>query len=111
MTVHPATGPISPELMRALADAPFGKAAEALRKHDPAWGLVTPDRPNLTWTVTLTGEVIATLEVKVVALTEGEARERALIAHRKMPVEDWEIDRYDGIENVTASAVKVKATP
>ncbi len=38
MKVDPITGPISAQELKALAVAPFGAAAKAIRKHDPFWG-------------------------------------------------------------------------
>lgn len=35
---NPSTGPLDRETLLALANAPFGKAKEAIREHDPQWG-------------------------------------------------------------------------
>ncbi len=102
---HPATGPISPEQMRALADAPFGKAAEVLRKHDPAWGLATPENPILKWSVTLTGTVVAYAIVEVEAPDEATARKFALAT--RLSSSDWDADVHKGVEDIYASEVSV----
>lgn len=87
---HPATGPITPEQMRALADAPFGKAAEALRKHDPAWGLASPDNPLRKYDVTLTAMLPATAVVEVEATNPDQARKIAM--QERFSSLDWDID-------------------
>jgi hypothetical protein len=35
---NPSTGPLDRETLLALANAPFGKAKEVIREHDPQWG-------------------------------------------------------------------------
>jgi hypothetical protein len=76
--------------MRALADAPYGKAAEVLRKYDPSWGLATPDRPLRKYDVTLTAMLPAVAVVEVEATSPGQAREVAL-AERFANL-DWDVD-------------------
>lgn len=100
---HPATGPISPEEMRALADAPYGKAAEVLRKHDPAWGLGTADNPNIKWEVVLVGSAPVYAIVEVEAPTEEAARKMALAL--KVGRSDWEVDTYAGVEDIDVDRV------
>lgn len=106
---HPATGPISPEELQRIASLPHGKAGEALRKHDPAWGLASADNPILKWEVTLTANVPAYAMVEVEAATEAEARKLAL--SMKVPRLDWEVDDYgyaDDIEVDEVTPVKPK---
>lgn len=87
---HPATGPISPEQMRALADAPYGKAAEVLRKHDPAWGMSDPDRPLRKYDVILTAMMPASAVVEVEATSPEQARKIAM--SERFSNLDWDID-------------------
>lgn len=47
--VNPITGPLHPHELKALAAAPFGEAAKAIRKHDPFWGLA--DGTKIKWIV------------------------------------------------------------
>ncbi|MHA6731789.1 hypothetical protein [Devosia sp. A369] len=85
---HPATGPISPAQMRALADAPYGKAGEVLRQHDPAWGLATPDKPLIKWSVVLTGMMEVSAFVEVEAPDEATAKRIAM--GMRMHQLDWD---------------------
>jgi hypothetical protein len=87
---HPATGPISPEQMRALADAPYGKAAEVLRKHDPAWGLSSPDNPLRKYDVILSAMLPASALVEIEATSPEQARKIAM-AERFSNL-DWDVD-------------------
>lgn len=36
---HPSFGPLSPEEIARLVDAPVGVAGREIRKHDPIWGM------------------------------------------------------------------------
>lgn len=78
---HPISGPISPEELKALADAPYGKAAVELRKYDPLWGKLSRDaddpQPVIAWNVCLSQEVTMRAHVTVEARTEEEAMEIA----------------------------------
>jgi hypothetical protein len=65
------TGPISADEMRALADAPYGKAAEELRKHDPFWG--RGEGEIIKWRVDLSKHVTMIGHVVVEAASEKEA--------------------------------------
>jgi hypothetical protein len=87
---HPATGPITPEQMRALADAPYGKAGEVLRRHDPAWGLSGPDTPLRKYDVTLTAMLPAYAVVEVEATNPEQARKIAM--QERFANLDWDID-------------------
>lgn len=90
MVGHPISGPISPEELKALAELPYGKAQDELRKHDPAWGLSTPDKPLIKWAVTLTANMPVYAEVEVEAPDEATARKMAL--QMDIPDRDWERD-------------------
>lgn len=87
---HPATGPITPEQMRALADAPFGKAAEVLRLHDPAWGLASEGNPLRKYDVTLVAMLPAYAVVTVEATTEDQARTIAM--KERFANLDWDVN-------------------
>lgn len=87
---HPATGPISPEQMRALADAPYGKAGEVLRKYDPAWGLSGPEAPLRKYDVTLSAMLPATAYIEVEATNPEQARKIAM--QERYSNLDWDID-------------------
>jgi hypothetical protein len=101
---HPATGPISPEQMRALADAPYGKAAEVLRRHDPAWGLSGPDAPLRKYEVTLTAMLPATAVVEVEATNPEQAKKIAM--QERFANLDWDVD--GGPEDVEVQDVEVR---
>jgi hypothetical protein len=81
MMNDPASGPITVDELKALADAPYGKAGETLRKHDPLWGRFSGDlddpAPIRKWRVFVTQEVTMEAYVTVEARTEEEACEIA----------------------------------
>lgn len=98
MAGHPISGPISPAELKALADLPYGKAADALRVHDPAWGLATPDKPIIKWEVTLTASMPVYAVVEVEAPDEATARKMAL--ETRLRGRDWESDPFGGPEDI-----------
>lgn len=84
--MHPATGPISPEQMRELADAPYGKAAEVLRQHDPLFGKKPGDK--IKWRVELETEARMVATTIVEATSREEAEE--IVSKRHANSFDWE---------------------
>ena len=101
---HPISGPITPEELQRIAELPYGKAAEALRKHDPVWGLATAEKPNIKWEVTLTGTFYGTATVQVEASTQADAQRLAL--DMEIPRRDWEMDRYSAPEEIEVDETK-----
>ena len=67
----PVTGPLSRDELKVLADAPFGAATKAIRKHDPLWGRVPGE--TFEWDVRATR---TTFEVGR-ATVEAESQEEA----------------------------------
>lgn len=94
---HPATGPISPAEMQALADAPYGKAAEVLRKHDPFFGRDTGER--IPWKLKLSRDVRQTATITVMAASEEEAEAEA---EREIYTVDWDTDGDDDFDILEA---------
>ena len=86
---HPATGPISPEQMRELADAPYGKAAEVLRLHDPLFGKKEGDKIKWRVEVETEARMVATTIVEAISKEEAEA----IVSKRDANSFDW--DCYD----------------
>lgn len=103
---HPATGPISPEMMRELADAPYGKAGEVLRKFDPAWGLSGPDGQLRKYDVTLTGMLPASAVMEVEATNAKQAREIAMKMRTRFDTLDWDVD--GNVEDVDVLEVEAR---
>lgn len=97
---HPATGPISPEQMRELANAPYGKAAEVLRQHDPLWGKLHHDADApaapIKWKVFVTQQVTMEAYAKVEALTEEDALE--IVGTMRASEFSWDLSDTDTIE-------------
>lgn len=73
MSVNPI-GPLTPEEWQEAIDAPYGRAAVILRKHDPAWGFSDPDKAPRKWKVKFTRETKFKAYTTVVATTEAEAQ-------------------------------------
>jgi hypothetical protein len=69
----PVTGPIDRATLKELADAPFGKAAEFIRKYDPQWGRAEGEK--FRWKVTVRREDGGT--AYVMAASQEEADEAA----------------------------------
>ena len=80
--------------MRALADAPYGKAAEVLRKHDPLFGVKDGDK--IKWSVHVTTTSTATAYTEVEAGSEEEAIE--LVSKRGANSFDWEVGWVDDFD-------------
>lgn len=101
---HPISGPISPEELQAIAELPYGKAAEALRKHDPAWGMASADNPNIKWDVLLVGTAPVSTVVTVEAPDEKTAKKIAMAT--KTSRADWEVETFSGIDDVEVESVE-----
>ncbi|GHA15383.1 hypothetical protein GCM10007989_07690 [Devosia pacifica] len=86
---HPATGPISPDELRRIADMPYGAAQAELQKHDPLWGkLPREEGEQIEWKVFVTQEVTMEAFVRVTAASAEEAMEIA----ETMPEGDFSWD-------------------
>lgn len=74
---HPSFGPFEPEQFARLRDAPYGKFAEVVRKHDPLWGADPETGAPKRWRVRLerSETVTFTATVEVEAADEHEAEE------------------------------------
>lgn len=70
MSINP-TGPVSAEELRRIADLPYGKAVDELRKHDPFWGRAEGEK--IKWRVRYTERVTMRGSVTVEAASEEEA--------------------------------------
>jgi hypothetical protein len=70
---HRSTGPLTPEHLKELAQAPFGEALEAIRQHDPLHGRGPGER--FKWRVWLSCRAFG--EATVMAADEGGALEAA----------------------------------
>jgi hypothetical protein len=70
---HPSTGPLTPEQLKELAQAPFGAGREAIREHDPYWGRARGEK--FKWRVEVS--TTACGEAYVMAEDEEEAEELA----------------------------------
>jgi hypothetical protein len=70
---HPSTGPLDPEELKALADAPCGAAVKAIRKHDPLYA--RKEGEVLDWLVTFEGNITGFAYVK--ATNEEDAKKKA----------------------------------
>lgn len=66
-------GPLSAEEFQQAIDAPFGGAADILRKHDPLWGKLSPDGAPIKWKVRLEQEVTMVAFLTVEAATAEDA--------------------------------------
>jgi len=102
----PISGPISPDELRRIAELPYGKAAEELRKHDPAWGLATQDNPHIKWTVTVTAMRPVYTEIEVEAPDEAAAKKLALREADGVGRYDWEDDDTYSVEDIRVESVE-----
>lgn len=73
--LDPSTGPIPRDKFREIVAAPFGEAANEIRKYDPLWGRAPGEK--LKWKVTYEREVVETGTAIVEAETEKEAERLA----------------------------------
>ncbi len=99
MSKHPSFGPMTPEEMSAALAAPYGKAAEIVRKHDPHFGKAAEDKK---WRVTFSRQVTERGYAIVKAATEEEANELAMDVPdadvKSLDYDDpwtWEIDEVE----------------
>jgi hypothetical protein len=72
-------GPLTPEQFQSAVDAPYGGAAEILRRHDPMWGKFTGDGEKIKWKVRLHQQVTMQAVTYVEAATEEEAEALAAL--------------------------------
>ena len=75
MVDDPVTGPISKELFKKLADAPFGEATKTIRQHDPLWGRAEGEK--IEWIITVQREVTGLGTAIIKAASENEANDLA----------------------------------
>jgi hypothetical protein len=97
-------GPLSDEEIQAAINAPFGGAADILRKHDPMWGKFLSTGDKIRWKVTLHQQVTMQATTYVEAETEEEAEELAAMIDSAKLTFDTFVDSDDGevIEAVPA---------
>lgn len=86
MERDPITGPISRDELKALSAAPFGDAANAIRKHDPLWGI--EEGAPINWKVEFTREQTGYAIVKAATEKGAEILAGKLAAHEI----EWEED-------------------
>jgi hypothetical protein len=89
-------GPLSPEQFQEAVDAPYGGAAEILRKHDPMWGKFPSTGEKKGWKVTLHQQVTMMATTTVLAETEEEAEALAALIPASKLTFDTYIDADDG---------------
>lgn len=100
MSNDPVTGPVPPQVFKALADAPHGHAARTIREYDPTWGLDgQPEPETKTWLVFLRVRMVdaeGTIMIKAPTKTLAEQLAKAQI---ESPDEfkkiDWEVRSRD----------------
>ena len=96
-----STGPMTRDELMALANAPYGAAAKAIRQHDPLWGRTAGETIN--WRVQVKGLATVTGYATVEAATEEEALE----AVESLDSDDIEWDDFDDPDDFSAE----EATP
>lgn len=103
MDTHPF-GPLSEAEIQAAIDAPFGGAADILRKHDPMWGKFPSTGEKIRWKVRLHQQVTMQATAYVEAETEEEAEALAALIDTAKLTFDTYVDADDGevIEAVPA---------
>lgn len=90
MSVYPY-GPLSEDEFRAAVDAPYGKAADILRKHDPMWGKFPSEGgEKIRWRVELTQNVT----MRAVTFVEAETEEEAEALAGMIPAQDLTFDEF-----------------
>lgn len=100
---NPSTGPLDPETLKALAEAPFGKAAETIRKYDPQWGRRPGEKFDWEVTVRRSGADRGTAIIKAASQEEADALADDLTESEI----DWDFDS-DGFEVETVEPAKVR---
>lgn len=94
MTTHKAAyGPIAAETFAELVSAPYGKAAEVIRKFDPFWG--KSEGENVKFRVTLEGSARCFLTVTVGASSKEEAEKLAFEQAETDASDEWDYDEPD----------------
>jgi hypothetical protein len=88
--LHKSTGPLSPDELKALANAPYGEAVKAIRKHDPLFGL--REGQKIRWRVTFEREIREEGVAYVTASSEDEATE--LGANLESSAINWDVRGY-----------------
>lgn len=96
-------GPLSAEEIQEVINAPAMKAADIIRRHDPAWGY----RGKKAYTVTIAKEVtvIEEAQIRIVADNPEDARKIAEGDKKSWRDLDFE-ETYDGDENMHVAEVK-----
>lgn len=79
---HQSTGPLTPDELKALAEAPYGEATKAIRKHDPMFGRKPGEKVEWQLLARNTSTFVAYVEAE----TEDEAHELA----RKLGSAEWD---------------------
>lgn len=72
-----ATGPLTPEELKALVEARHGQALKAIQKHDPLYGKLSNAGDPVKYRVKLTKDVRAYGYVTVEAVTPEDAEAMA----------------------------------
>jgi hypothetical protein len=89
-------GPLTPEEFQSAVDAPYGRAADILRQHDPMWGKFPGDGEKVKWKVRLYQQVTMQSVTYVEAATEEEAEALAAQIDTGALTFDTFIDADDG---------------
>jgi hypothetical protein len=96
--LDPVTGPLSREEFAALVAAPYGAAANAIRKHDPLYGIKEDGEP-IKWEVYATRRATEEGYAEVAASSIEEALE--LAGKLKSSAFSWDCGHvYDDAPNI-----------
>lgn len=82
---HQSSGPLTPDELKALAEAPYGEATKAIRKHDPLFGRKPGE--DIRWRVEATNVSI------MVAYVHAENEEEAQRLAEKLNSCAWKFSR------------------
>jgi hypothetical protein len=87
----PVTGPLTREKLKALADAPYGKALREIRKIDPWYGHPPGAKVELV--------VVATREIEGAAVVKAADMEEAKKLAERLKVNDFEWETSSWIDD------------